>query len=96
MKVNTECKYGYKLSYTKPPQKEVTDRFLTKTYKEAERYKAFFLRTPKWGCLEEPIPKRVQWQIIPIRKWEVKQGIWRSVPWIIKKKVRRYNKWILI
>lgn len=96
MKRNTECKYGYKLSYSKPPKKEITDRFLTRSFKEALYYKSKFLQSPEWGCLEKPLPKRIQWQIIPIRKWEVKQGIWRSVPWIIKKKVRRHNKWILI
>ena len=96
MKKNTHCKYGYRLSYSKPPQKEIIDRFLIKTHREALQYKAWFLRDPEAGTLERPAPKRVQWHIIPIKRREVKQGIWRSVPWEIKRSVRRNGKWILI
>ncbi len=97
MKRNLTCQYGYRIAYSKPPRKALTDRFLTRTYREALFMKQHYLRFPDNATLEKPEPKRIEWHIIPIRKREAKQGIWRKgPPWEIKRSVRRHKKWILI
>ena len=74
MKQNTECKYGYKISYTKPPRKEITDRFLTRSFKEALYYKSKFIQSPEWGVWKSRCQKEYNGKLSPYENGKSNKG----------------------
>lgn len=74
MKAKLNNPYGYKIC-SKIGKLPYEERFLTYTYKQAVYAKKVFLTYGITSKKHKP-----QWHIFPITKAEVKQGIWRQVP----------------
>ena len=85
MKTILNNMYGYKVCFREKGDNDYTTRFLTRTYKQAKSVKEMYLRYPSIASLYNRPLKKPEWVIIPIKKSEVRSGIWHEVPfWEIK------------
>lgn len=80
MQPNINNPYGYKVCYKEKHTKRYIRYFLTYTYKQAVRAKQGYVRFPQLSREDNHILKKPVWHIIPITKFEVRDGIWREVP----------------
>ena len=80
MKIKLYNSHGYKVCFREKGDKEYTIRFLTKTYRETKEMKEMYLRFPSLATLTNHPLKKPEWVIIPIKKSEVRDGIWHEVP----------------
>ena len=80
MKIKLYNLHGYKVCFREKGDKEYTVRFLTHTYKQAKSVKKMYLRSPSIATLYNRPLKKPEWVIIPIKKSEVRDGIWHEVP----------------
>ena len=80
MKTRIYNLYGYKVCFREKGNKKYTERFLTHTYKQAKSVKEMYLRYPFIAGLNNRTLKKPEWVIIPIKKSEVRDGIWHEVP----------------
>lgn len=80
MKPNLHNPYGYKVCYKEKGCKNYIRRFITRTYREAKEMKEMYLRFPSLATLSNRPLKKPEWVIIPIKKSEVRDGIWHEVP----------------
>ena len=72
--------HGYKVCFREKGDNDYTTRFLTRTYKQAKSVKEMYLRYPSIASLYNRPLKKPEWVIIPIKKSEVRDGIWHEVP----------------
>ena len=85
MKTRLYNLYGYKVCFREKGENDYTTRFLTHTYKQAKSVKEMYLRYPSIASIYNRPLKKPEWVIIPIKKSEVRDGIWHEVPfWEIK------------
>ena len=80
MKPNLNNPYGYKVCYKEKGSKEYIRHFLTYTYQQAKQAKLYYIKYPQHSREDEHPLKNPQWVIIPIKKSEVRAGIWHEVP----------------
>lgn len=80
MKIKLYNSHGYKVCFKEKGDKEYTVRFLTKTFREAKSVKEMYLRYPSLATVYNRPLKKPEWVIIPIKKSEVRDGIWHEVP----------------
>lgn len=80
MKPRFRNPYGYKVCYTENRSRRVNRHFLTHTYRQAVKMKQHYLRYPQHSRHDGHRLRKPTWFIIPIRKSEVRDGIWREVP----------------
>ena len=74
MKPNVHNPYGYKVCYKEKRSRRYVRCFKTHTYRQAIQAKNYYLRYPPKGA------KKPAWFVIPIKKSEVRAGIWREDP----------------
>ena len=74
MKPNINNPYGYKICYKEKYKKHYVKQFITHSYKQAVKIKKDYLKEDNL-LLKKPV-----WHIIPITKSEIRDGIWREVP----------------
>ena len=79
MKPNQTNPYGYKVCYREPHKKPIR-HFLTYTYRQAEMAKRHYIAYPPKSRLTGRPLTKPEWVILPIKKREVRDGIWREVP----------------
>lgn len=72
--------YGYKVCFSEKGDKEYIVRFLTRTYKQAKSVKEMYLCYPSIASLYSRPLKKPEWVIIPIKRSEIRDGIWHEVP----------------
>ena len=72
--------YGYKVCFREKGDKDYIVRFLSRTYKQAKSIKKMYLRYPSIASINNRPLKKPEWVIIPIKKSEVRDGIWHEVP----------------
>ena len=80
MKPNLHNPYGYKVCYKEKGSKEYIRHFLTYTYQQAKQAKLYYIKYPQHSREDDHPLKNPQWVIIPIKKSEVRAGIWHEVP----------------
>lgn len=73
-------KYGYKVCYKEQHNKCYIRYFMTYTYKQARRALKGYIRYPPKDRKDNHKLIKPKWKIIPINRKEVKDGIWREVP----------------
>ncbi len=79
MKTLPHHKYGYKVCYIKKHTKTPIRRFITHDYRTAKSMKHLYYIHPPIDYNDIPIVD-VKWEIYPITKREVIQGIWKECP----------------
>jgi len=80
MKPNLNNPYGYKVCYKEKGGNEYIRHFLTYTYRQAKQAKFYYLKYPP-RCREDNHElRKPEWVIIPVKKSEVRAGIWREDP----------------
>ncbi len=79
MKASTNNAYGYKVCYIEKHKRRPHKRFITHSYKKAVEAKQAYYRYPPPDRDGKDIVN-VKWEIYPITKQEVKNGIWYEVP----------------
>lgn len=72
--------YGYKVCYKEKGCKEYIKHFMTYTYRQAKFVKQSCLRFPPRAREDNHELKKPEWVIIPIKRSEVRAGIWREDP----------------
>ena len=72
--------YGYKVCYKEENSRKYVRYFLTYTYKQAQTALLGYIRYPPKAREDDHILVNPIWKIIPVKKREVKQGIWRECP----------------
>ena len=80
MSINKDSPHGYKICYKEKGQKRYIRYFLTYTYAQAKQAKASFIKTPQKARDDSHYLKKPNWVIIPIKRSEVRSGIWHEVP----------------
>lgn len=80
MKPDVKNPYGYKICYKEQGGKEYIKHFITKGYFRAKQIKQYFQKYPQRAREDEHLLKRPSWVIIPIKRSEVRAGIWREDP----------------
>lgn len=80
MKPKRKNPYGYKICYREKGQKKYVRHFLTYTYSQAKRAKALFIKYPQKARDDGHPLRKPNWVIIPVKKSEVRAGIWHEVP----------------
>ena len=80
MKPKRKNPYGYKICYREKGQKKYVRHFLTYTYSQAKRAKAGFVKYPQKARDDGHPLRKPNWVIIPVKKSEVRAGIWHEVP----------------
>ena len=82
MKPNINNPYGYKVCCQNKRLRTFICYFKTRTYKKAVEMKRFFSRKPPKTQNNKKFTKRHTWVIIPIKRSEVRRGIWREAPFL--------------
>ena len=77
---NTKNPHGYKVCYREKGCKKYIRYFLTYTYSQAKKAKASFIKITQKSRDDNHYLKKPHWIIIPIKKSEVRAGIWHEVP----------------
>ena len=80
MKPNINNPYGYKVCCQDKRLRTFICYFKTRTYKKAVEMKRYFARKPPKTQKNKRFTKRHTWVIIPIKRSEVRRGIWRENP----------------
>ena len=80
MKPKARNKNGYKICYKEKGKNYYVRYFLTYTFSQAVKMKNYFIRYPQLTRDRTRPLKKPEWVIIPIKKSEVKAGIWHEVP----------------
>jgi len=80
MPPNTTNPYGYKVCYREKGKKRFIRHFLTYTFKQAVKAKEFYVQYPQKSRITNRELVKPEWVIIPIKKSEVRAGIWREDP----------------
>ncbi len=80
MKPRFRNPYGYKVCYREKYSPVTVRHFLTYTYKQAVAMKRLYLKHPQIARKDGHLLTKPTWFIIPIKKSEVRAGIWREVP----------------
>ena len=80
MKPNLKSPNGYKICYKEKGSKRYIRYFLTYTYTKAKQMKEYYLKYPQKSRDDEHYLKKPNWVIIPIKKSEIRAGIWHEVP----------------
>lgn len=80
MKPNLNNPYGYKVCYKEKGAKDYIRHFLAYTYRQAKLAKNYYIRYPTHSREDNHLLRKPEWVIIPIKKSEVRAGIWREVP----------------
>ena len=80
MKPKTESPNGYKVCYKEKGKRRYEKHFLTYTYPQAKAAKEYFITYPQKARDDGHLLYKPEWVIIPIKKSEVRAGIWREVP----------------
>ena len=93
MKTNLNNPHGYKVCYKEKGSKEYIRHFLTYTYKQALIAKRYYIKFKQHSREDNHPLKNPEWVIIPIKKSEVRSGIWHEVPfWKQNRAFSFYNK----
>ncbi len=79
MKPNIHNKYGYKVCYIRKRAKIPIKRFITYTYDNTKGIKEMYYKYPPSDDENKPIVN-VKWEIYPISRKEVINGIWKECP----------------
>lgn len=77
--MNKHNPYGYKLGY-KEQDGVFVRHFIVRTYKDAVKFLPSFIRYTNTAREDNHTLINPIWAIRPIRKREVKDGIWRECP----------------
>ena len=80
MRQQKNCPFGYKVCYKEKGHKKYIKHYLTYTYEQAKQAKSYFIKYPQKSRESNTPLKKPYWIIIPIKKSEVKDGIWHEVP----------------
>ena len=80
MKPKLNSSNGYKVCYKEKGSKEYIRHFLTYTYKQALIAKRYYIKFRQRSREDNHPLKNPEWVIIPIKKSEVRDGIWHEVP----------------
>ncbi len=72
--------YGYKVCYKEKGCREYIRHFMTYTYRQAKQAKSSYISHPPRAREDDHELKKPEWVIIPIKKSEVRAGIWREDP----------------
>ena len=72
--------YGYKVCYKEKGCKEYIRHFLTHTYCQAKQAKHYYIKYPPKSREDNHELKKPEWVIIPIKRSEVRTGIWHEDP----------------
>jgi hypothetical protein len=72
--------YGYKVCYREAGRIRYIRHFLTYTKEQAVKALSKYLLYPPTDRESEHKLIRPKWKIIPVRRREVRHGIWREVP----------------
>ena len=78
--MNKSNPYGYKVCYRENGCREYIRHFLTYTYNQALRARSYYRKYPQKSREDNHELKNPYWVIIPVKKSEVKDGIWHEVP----------------
>ncbi len=93
MKTNLNNPHGYKVCYKEKGAREYIRHFLTYTYKQAKQVKRYYLKYTQKSREDDHPLNKPEWVIIPIKRSEVRAGIWHEVPfWKQKGAFSFYNK----
>ncbi len=80
MKPRFRNPYGYKVCYREKNKRRMIRHFLTYTYRQAVDMKQYYLKYPQNAREDNHPLYKPTWFIIPIKKSEVRAGLWREVP----------------
>ena len=80
MKTNLNNPHGYKVCYKEKGAREYIRHFLTYTYKQAKQAKRYYLKYPQKSREDDHPLNKPEWVILPIKRSEVRAGIWHEVP----------------
>ena len=75
-----KSQYGYKVCYKEKGRSNYVRHFLTYTYAQAKKAKAYFIKYPQNARDDNHLLRKPNWVIIPVKKSEVRAGIWHEVP----------------
>ena len=78
--MNKNNPYGYKVCYKKKGCTEYIIQFLTYTYNQALQARRYYRKYETKSRNDNHLLKKPNWVIIPVKKSEVKDGIWHEVP----------------
>lgn len=78
--MNKSNPYGYKVCYRENGCREYIRHFLTYTYNQALQARKHYRKYPQKSREDNHELKNPYWVIIPVKKSEVKDGIWHEVP----------------
>ena len=73
-------KNGYKVCYKEKGSNQYVRYFMTYTYKDAIKIIKLYRRHPPTARDDNHQLKKPKWRAIPITFKEIKDGIWREVP----------------
>ena len=80
MKPKLNNPHGYKVCYKEKGGKRYVRHFLTYTYTQAKQAKEFYIKIPQNARTDGHPLNKPEWVIIPIKRSEVRAGIWHEVP----------------
>ena len=80
MKPILDNPYGYKVCYREKGCKEYIKFFQTYTYLQAKKAKESYIRFKPKAREDNHELRKPQWVIIPIKRSEVRAGIWHEDP----------------
>ena len=80
MKPKRKSQYGYKVCYKEKGCKKYIRHFLTYTYNQAKKAKEYYTKYPQRARDDNHLLRKPNWVIIPVKKSEVRSGIWHEVP----------------
>jgi hypothetical protein len=80
MKVNRNNPYGYKVCYREICEKKFITHFKTYTFYQAAQSLKSYIHFPPRAREDNHILRKPYWVIIPIKKSEVRAGIWLEDP----------------
>ena len=78
-KHHNKC-YGYKVCYKEENATSYVRHFLTYTYKQAKQALCDYVRYPPTAREDNHKLVNPKWKIIPVNNNDMKQGIWRELP----------------
>lgn len=73
-------RYGYKVCYRENRKGIYIRYFITYTYKQALISISYYVSYPQRSRTDNHLLCNPEWKIFPISKKEVKDGIWRDIP----------------
>ena len=80
MKTQFTIRTGFKVCYKESNSNRYNRHYLTRNYNDAIKMIAFYKRYPPRARDDNHKLKKPKWRIIPISLKEIKDGIWREVP----------------